>query len=534
MSTRNSKEHDLSGADEGRDTPISQLEGESEDARIERLGRQRPEKLKSLWIEIAFVFSITVGQALAEYFVSGFTILVPTVTKALDIPPSATTWPASAFSLVVSAFLLPFGRVADIYGGYPVYMAGITWFAVLSLALGFAQNEITLDVLRALQGLGPAAYLPAALQILGNTYRPGPRKSLVFFIYGGMGVMGFFVGFLFAGIAGEFLTWRWYFWIGSILVAIVAVASYIAIPSDVEEHKNNGVKMDWLGSCTTISGLILVIYAITDSSHATQGWATPRILVTFILGIGMLAVAFYVEGWIAEQPLLPFEVFKIKGMRPFILGLLFCYGPLGIFLLYTTLLSLNVWGISPMQLVAWYTPVVIVGLILAIGGGMTLHLIPAKVLMAVTGLAIILESVLLALAPAEVNYWKWVFIPMLCSTVAFDVIFSVANIFFSTSLPAHQQGLAGSLGNALVQLGIALLLGFAEVIASQTAYQGQQQSYRNVFWFNMACGAMALVLFSFVSIGRANSDLTADEKAAVKAATEDDVLQSSRASTSEN
>lgn len=147
-----------------------------------------------------------------------------------------------------------------------------------------------------------------------------------------------FADFIFRGVAAEFLTWSWYFWIGSILVAIVALISFVAIPSDVEEHKNNGVKMDWLGSFTTISGLILIIYAVTDSSHASQGWATPRILVTFILGIAMLGLAFYVEGWVADQPLLPFEVFMIKGMRPFILGLLFCYGPLGIFLLYTTLL----------------------------------------------------------------------------------------------------------------------------------------------------------------------------------------------------
>lgn len=133
MSSIHTKEHDAPKAEDGTTTPTSQLEGESEAARIERLGRQRPEKLGSLWIEIAFVFSITVSQALTEYFVSGFTILVPTVTEALDIPASATTWPASAFSLVVSAFLLPFGRVADMYGGYPVYMGGIIWFAVISL-----------------------------------------------------------------------------------------------------------------------------------------------------------------------------------------------------------------------------------------------------------------------------------------------------------------------------------------------------------------------------------------------------------------
>lgn len=128
-----SKESTTPGSDPAEDREAYQLEDESEDARVERLGRQRPEKLRSLWIEIAFVFSITASQLLNEYFVSGFTILIPTVTEALNISPSATTWPASAFSLVVSAFLLPFGRVADMYGGYPVYVGGITWFGVISL-----------------------------------------------------------------------------------------------------------------------------------------------------------------------------------------------------------------------------------------------------------------------------------------------------------------------------------------------------------------------------------------------------------------
>ena len=86
-----------------------------------------------------------------------------------------------------------------------------------------------------------------------------------------------------------------------------------------------------------VCGLILVVFAITQSAHASNGWATPYIPVTLILGVLILGGAFHIEGWVAEQPLLPFEVFRIKYMRPFILGLLFAYGTLGIFLLYATL-----------------------------------------------------------------------------------------------------------------------------------------------------------------------------------------------------
>ena len=48
-------------------THFATVEGESERARIERLGRQRPEQLGSLWKEAGFVFSVVMSQALNEY-----------------------------------------------------------------------------------------------------------------------------------------------------------------------------------------------------------------------------------------------------------------------------------------------------------------------------------------------------------------------------------------------------------------------------------------------------------------------------------
>lgn len=176
---------------------------------------------------------------------------------------------------------------------------------------------------------------------------------------------------------------------------------------------------------------------------------------------------------------------------------------------------MRILGVGPFQLVAWYVPVGIVGVLLAICGGFVLHFLHPLVLMFCTAIAIVIESVLFALAPADANYWAWIFVPMICSTVAIDFIFNVANIFFTSKLPARQQGLAGALSNVLLQLGIALLLGFAEIVATKTAYQGLRQSYQNVFWFNLACGATALVIFmGFVRIDKAKSDLTADEREA--------------------
>ena len=130
---------------------------------------------------------------------SGFNIILPTLVESLDIAPASQTWPASAFSLVVACFLLPSGRLSDMFGGYPVYCLGMLWLTIWSIIAGFSTNEIMMDLCRALQGFGPAAYLPSSLMLLGSIYRPGPRKNFVFSLYGACAPLGFFFGIFFAG-----------------------------------------------------------------------------------------------------------------------------------------------------------------------------------------------------------------------------------------------------------------------------------------------------------------------------------------------
>lgn len=90
---------------------------------------------------------------------------------------------------------------------------------------------------------------------------------------------------------------------------------------------------------------------------------------------------------------------------------------------------------------------------------------------------------------------------------------------FTTSLPLKRQGLAGALINTLVQLSIAIFLGFADVTASNTADLGLMKSYKAVFWLEVAMAGLAQVLMvGFVKLKPATSDLTADEKAALEMA----------------
>lgn len=322
-------------------------------AQIERLGRERPLVFRSIWAEIAFVSSICVSQVITEYFVSGFTVILPTLIDDLHIPLSASVWPATAFSLVIAATLLLFGRLGDMYGGFPVYVVGMTWLAMWSVVAGFSISPLMLNFCRALQGLGAAAHLPNGLLLMGSIYRPGPRKNLVFSIYGASAVGGFFLGIFLAGMVGQYAHWGWYFWVGGIMAAITAGSSLLSIPSDTEERRKNGIKMDWLGSALIAFGLTLTVYAITDSSHSPRGWKTPYIPTLLAVGCLLLGAAVYVEGWVATLPLLPFDVFAVKSMKPLTVALLLNYGTMGIYLLWVTQYMETFMAASPLKVVAW-------------------------------------------------------------------------------------------------------------------------------------------------------------------------------------
>lgn len=320
---------------------------------LERLGRQRPEAFSSTTAEVLFCVSILISMLMSvslrrpnapethrantvqEFYISGFFIVLPTISVELDIPQALQIWPSSVFSLVVGACLLPMGRLADIFGGFAIFNLGLIWFFIWTLVAGFSTNYAMLIAARAMQGLGPAAFLPTSMMIMGKIYRPGPRKNLVFSLYGAFSPLGFFLGVIVGGVAGEYLTWRWYFWLGSIAIGLIAVTSMFTVPRD-KGPQDAAARMDYWGVATVVPALVLVVFAVTDGAHAPKGWATDYIIITFVLGVLLLGAFFYVEGWVSSQPLLPGSLFTPKHMKTLVASLVFAYGTFGIFMYYAS------------------------------------------------------------------------------------------------------------------------------------------------------------------------------------------------------
>lgn len=311
------------------------LPAETSPLEIERLGRQRPSILPSRLAEAGFVFTIVASMMMSEYFISGFNIILPDVATSLSIPDAARTWPAAVINLTTACLLMPFARLADRHGARTVFLAGHAWLVVWSLICGFSTSPVMLIVCRAMQGLGPGAFMPAGLALLGQTYRPGPRKNVIFSLYGAFACIGFYIGIFLGAVSAELLTWRWYFWIGTCMCLVLVVTGWFFIPRSMGDG-DPAIRMDWWGVVTMVPGLVLVVFALTQGNNAPDGWATPYVYVSLTVGGLFLCAAVYVQGWVSEQPLLPAEIFRPKYIKRLFLALFCAYGVFGLYLFYAS------------------------------------------------------------------------------------------------------------------------------------------------------------------------------------------------------
>jgi len=291
----------------------------------------------SIWTETGFVVSISLSQVFDEYLTSGFFALMPVLMKEFQLSDTSIAWPATITPLFISAFLLSFGRLADIYGGFAIYTGGLAWASLWTMMAGFTNNYIIFMFCRAMQGLGAAAHLPAGLAILGQMYRPGPRKNMVFSIYGAMAPLGSFVGIFVASLVSQYAHWSLYFWIGAVIAILALVGTAVTRPSVRPACEEHALCMDWAGGVGLATSLMLLIFSITEAADVQKWWRSLRVVATGTLAVIGLLVTAVAECRLVDQPLVPASVCQIKYIRPLLLGLLPSYGAVSVYTCYATL-----------------------------------------------------------------------------------------------------------------------------------------------------------------------------------------------------
>jgi EmrB/QacA subfamily drug resistance transporter len=252
-------------------------------------------------------------------------VALPSVQRELHASLTGLQWVVDAYAVSLAALILTAGALADRYGRRLVFATGIVLFTLASFLCGIAWNIATLDIARALQGIGGAALFATALALIGAEFQGAARMQAIA-IWGS--TVGFAVaaGPLLGGIITDSLSWRWIFFVN---IPVGAFALVLALRNVRESRDPEARRADVAGLISFSAALFLIVFGLLRGNDA--GWGSAQILGT-LLGGAVLLVVFVVLERVQERPMLDLSLFR----RPAFVGVqvgTFCLGA-GMFALF--------------------------------------------------------------------------------------------------------------------------------------------------------------------------------------------------------
>jgi len=219
-------------------------------------------------------------------------------------------WVTTAY-LITSTVTTPlYGKLSDIYGRRPLFIAAISIFIVGSAISAFATSMPMLAAFRAFQGIGAGGLMSMAFAVMADIVPPRQRakyQGYFLAVFGTSSVIGPLVGGFFAGspsILG-ITGWRWVFLVNVPvgLIALAVVWKVLHIP-----HVRRNPRIDWWGALALVVGIVPIL--IVAEQGSTWGWLSLRILGLIVIGLAGIAVFILVEFKMKDDALIPMRLFK--------------------------------------------------------------------------------------------------------------------------------------------------------------------------------------------------------------------------------
>lgn len=227
-------------------------------------------------------------------------IAMPHLQRDLAISDASLPWVITIYTLAFGGVLLLGGRLGDLYGRRKLFVMGVVLFTLASVAGGVAQNEATMLIARAAQGLGGALAAPNALALITTTFPAGKERNRAMGVFAAMSGAGAAIGLILGGALTE-IDWRWNFFINLPIGLVVALLA----PRLLSESEPGHGALDIPGAVTSVAGLSALVYGLT---HAAQTEWSDSVTIGSLVAGAVLLVAFVLIERRTAHPLLPMRI----------------------------------------------------------------------------------------------------------------------------------------------------------------------------------------------------------------------------------
>ena len=388
-------------------------------------------------------------------------VSLPTIGRDLHFSQTNLQWVVTAYALTFGGFLLLGGRAADLLGRRRVLMVGLGLFSAASLAAALATGAGFMIGARAIQGIGAAIMLPAALSIVMNMFQEGAERNKALGIWGGLGAGGATVGVIAGGLLTRYAGWQYIFYLN---VPIGAVALLLA-PRIVPESRLDTVrrKFDAAGALAGTGGLVLLVDAISQAP--LYGWGATR-TIGVLAAAAVLLTAFVVIERRVTDPILPLSIFRLRTLAGANTAGLLLGGSFYAFIFLGTLYMQQVLHYSAVQCGLAWLAASMTSLALAGVSQALVTRVGTRLVMALGMLLIGAGAIWATQVPVQGHFLANLAAPMVVAGAGTAFAFIPISIAALAGVKERQAGLASGLLNTSQQLGGAIGIAIASSVAA--------------------------------------------------------------------
>jgi EmrB/QacA subfamily drug resistance transporter len=385
------------------------------------------------------------------------TVALPAIQHDFGTGRAELQWVVTAYTLSLGAFLLIGGRAGDLYGRRRMLMTGLTLFAVASLGAGLAPSTGALLAARAVQGIGAALAIPAAMALLSARYRQERERERALGLLSATLDVGMVTGLVLGGALTASLGWPWCFFI----VVPLGLAAAAFAPFALEESSDDEApRLDVPGAVLAAAGCGLLVFGFVRIESAGMAGLAPALAGLVLIG------AFLAWERRTPAPMLRLEIFRHRPLTGANLSTTANAGGFGGMMFLSTLYMQQSLGFSALEAGLAFLPLAVS----AMAGGLAAPRISARFgprLTATASLAITSTAfLLLTRLPADNGYLPVMLPAFLFGGFTFASAYVPLTSQGMTGVRDGESGLASGLFQTSNHLGGALVLALLATTAA--------------------------------------------------------------------
>src|SRR5438093_2170361 len=356
-------------------------------------------------------------------------------------------WLFSSYMLASSVTVPVVGKLSDLFGRRPFYIAGLLIFLLGSAGSGLSQNMGELIAARAVTGIGGGAMMALGATTVGDIFAPRERgrwMGLIMSVFG----LGSIVGPLVGGFITDHFGWRWVFYV-NLPLGLVALASLVIL---LPRLRGRGqVRIDWPGIVLLVSGVLPILIGLTWAG-ISYPWGSIQVIGA--LGIGaILLIAFAVWENHAAEPVLTLHLFESRAFTVAVI-LSFMVG-IALFgtLTFLPLYGQGVLGYSAQDAGLVLSPLML-GFVLGslVGGQLTTRTGRYKA-QTVIGMAVAVVGMFLLSRLSATSPFSQALVAMVVTGVGVGAVFPTLSVVVQSAFPYRMLGTANAARQFFNNLG---------------------------------------------------------------------------------